>query len=243
MNTPSELTFDILSAYDALWDGIGGQAAMSPAYENRDNWLLRFREGLRGMLARVYTVDRHFAMLREYQEGDGANESNPNWWAVVCEHHAGAIFFGMDSSLECLVYALNALGFARYPAEFRDIRDARELRRIGPGDVWGANARPGFGARFPKVTAAWGGNAALIECIVEYHDVSKHRSAVVQGGDPSGLSIREDPKQPGSMMSSTAHTVESLAMEYRQLIEDILGAAVVDGAALFGYAVEKLPRP
>src|SRR6266851_8980214 len=157
MGQQFELMFrNVLGTYDALWD-LGGKIAMNPAIGDHDNWLLNYRDGLRGMLARLLAVDRHYVLLHEYQEREETAQGNPNEWAVECDYHAGVILFGMDSSLECFIFALNALGFAKAPQAFCDITDQKHLTKIGPKNILGPsdpkdkfNPRPGYQQSFPR---------------------------------------------------------------------------------------------
>lgn len=43
----------------------------------------------------------------------------------------------MDSSIDCMVFALNAIGNCVSPADFRDVRDKEALRAIHLNDVIG----------------------------------------------------------------------------------------------------------
>jgi hypothetical protein len=243
MSQPLELWFtDVPGAVNALWD-LGGIVVMDPTVGDHDNWLLIYRDGLRGMLARIMGVARDFADLNRFQfepvQRDGI-EVNPNQWGVECESRAGAILFGMDSSLECFVFTLNALGFARARDQFCDITDARSLRQIGPANILGGtrdNPRTGYDRYFPRVKALWEQSSDLLARIFEYHDVSKHRCAVATGGSPGVLSLRENPKQPGSFSSSTSHTLQSISHEYRQFMDILLPIAVEDCGAAFGIAM------
>jgi hypothetical protein len=235
----AELNFEqVLGAYNALWD-MGGKVANVML---RSDWLLEYRGGLRGAYSRILTVDRHYSMLHEYQaraEKRGAVE-NPNVWAVECEYHAGAILFGMDSSLECLVYALNAIGFARDATAFRDITDSTALRKIRPDDILGGSMSPALGGYvkyFPTTSALWSDNATMLRTLFNYHDASKHRSAIVQGGSLGDLRIREDPKNPANHASSGAETMQTLAVKYQIFVDDAFVAMLGDIASCFGFSI------
>jgi hypothetical protein len=69
---------------------------------------------------------------------------------------------------------------------FRDITDARALRKISPRDVKEDqhHIRPqsGYSEVFPNVQEHWKSNAELIATIQELHDVSKHRQTIYTGG-------------------------------------------------------------
>lgn len=163
---------------------------------NRGDWFGCFRSGLHGFYARIYSVQIHFFEVH-------------TWIARVrppteTEHHVSTILFGMDSALECFVFALNGLGFALKPSEFLDISDAKALRQISPWNILGGKVRPsltGYSSAFPTLQQYWFGNQKMIQTISEQHDVSKHRAAVFSGGQarldpPSGfyesLGLTED---------------------------------------------------
>jgi len=50
------------------------------------------------------------------------------------EYHLASILFQMDSALECLTFALNAFGWIVMPLGFRDVTDAKALKRIELGE-------------------------------------------------------------------------------------------------------------
>jgi hypothetical protein len=245
MSQPLELLFhNVLGAYNALWE-LGGRLAMDSSVGDHDNWLLAYRSGLRGMLARIMAVDRHYVFLHQYQQQEESVQGNPNEWVLECEYHAGIILFGMDSSLECFVFAMNALGFAKDPKVFCSITDEKALKRIKPQNILGGDAsdkhnpRPGYLRYFPRVVDLWKKNASLLARLFEYHEVTKHRSAVAQGGRLGELRIREKPKQPGRLASSTAYTLQSITHEYQQFMDELLPIALEECAAVFGYTTIK----
>src|SRR5262249_519967 len=104
------------------------------------------------------------------------------------------------------------------------------------------NPRPGYHKHFPRIVALWGKNKSLISTIFEYHDVSKHRLAVAQGGRLGELYITDNPKQPGSLMSSTSYTIQSLSHIYQEFIDELLQVAIEEAAAAFGYTIIKRNR-
>ena len=117
----------------------------------------------------------------------------------------------MDSALECLTFALNALGWVVMPAGFRDVTDVKALKRISPLDILGdATKTPpiapqaGYRAVFPTIQGAWQSEAQLITRVRDLHDVSKHRRTIFEGGQarldpPDGffeaLGLPDDPSR------------------------------------------------
>jgi hypothetical protein len=217
---------------------------MDPRIGDYDNWLLTFRHGLRGMLARIQAVDREYLALHRFQR-EFPKDGNPNEWAIGCESHAAVIFFAMDSAIECLVFALNAIGFVKSKADFCDITDPRALRQISPKNILGGgltdkqNPRPGYQRYFPRLTQHVKANEALLASIFEHHDVSKHRSGIVTGGNIGITYIRDNPKLPGSGASSTTETLESLAHEFQKFLDAALPIAIEEAGLAFGHTYTK----
>jgi len=113
------------------------------------------------------------------------------------EYHLTSILFQMDSAIECLTFALNALGWAVAPSDFRDVTDPKSLRSISPADVvggligaTGTQPQPGFARVFPRIQALWQGQVPLLARIRDLHDVSKHRQTIFVGGK-----ARSDPPE------------------------------------------------
>lgn len=149
------------------------------------DWFGEFRGGLYGFYARLYGVQRHYFEVHA-------------WLPRVriptdTEYHLASILFQMDSALECLIFALNSLGWVVMPAGFRDVTDAKALRRIGPLDILGDATKTiaplaGYQTVFPTIQGAWQNEAQLIAQVRDLHDVSKHRHIIFVGGQ-----ARSDP--------------------------------------------------
>ena len=242
MSQPYELKFTkVVGSYNALWD-LSGQLVMNPKVGDHDNWLFLFRIGLRGMLARLTAVDREYVALHAFQSAFPA-DGNPNEYGLGCESHVGLVLFGMDSTIECLVFAMNAIGFARSPEDFRDIRDPKSLRQVNPYNILGNGKQkpiPGYQKFFPRATAHFTLNEALLFSICEYHDVSKHRSSVATGGAAGSTHLRADPKHTGTT-SSRSDTLESLARDFQEFIDTALPIVLEEIAAVFQYSVTSKP--
>ncbi len=151
------------------------------------DWFGEFRGGLYGFYARLYGVQRHFFEVHA-------------WLPRVriptdTEYHLASILFQMDSALECLIFALNSLGWVVMPDAFRDVTDATALKRISPLDILGdATKTPpipplaGYQTVFPTIQGVWQNEAQLIAQVRDLHDVSKHRRTIFVGGQ-----ARSDP--------------------------------------------------
>lgn len=153
------------------------------------DWFGEFRGGLYGFYARLYGVSFHYAQVHAWIPRPRV--------PTETEYHLAALFFCMDSALECFTFATNALGYAAYAAGFRDVTDERAQRQIKPLDVTGdANRSPsvaplsGYAKIFPGVQQHWQTQSFLISSIRDLHDVSKHRRTIYTGGQ-----ARTDPPE------------------------------------------------
>jgi len=145
------------------------------------DWFGEFRNGLYGFYARLYGVQHHYSEVHA-------------WLPRVripteTEYHLASTLFQMDSALECLTFAVNALGWAAMPSGFRDVTDEGALRRISPLDILGDSTRPtpdrpqpGYASIFPSFQVLWQSQVRLIGQIRDLHDVSKHRRSIFVGG-------------------------------------------------------------
>jgi hypothetical protein len=96
---------------------------------NVTDWFGTFRGGLAGFNSRTYGVETHFRLVHAWLP----KRRGP----LETEYHIASIFFNMGSAIECLTFALNALGFAALPGRFRDVTDDRQLRSVTPWDILG----------------------------------------------------------------------------------------------------------
>ena len=143
-----------------------------------DDWFGEFRGGLYGFYARLSGLANHYKEVHAWlPRPRGPTE---------IEYHLAGLFFCTDSAVECFTFALNALGFSTRRSGFRDITDARALRKISPRDLIGdqheITPHSGYSELFPMVQEHWRSNADLIRTIQELHDVSKHRQTIYTGG-------------------------------------------------------------
>lgn len=181
------------SPFDAL-DQLALLAVQNYNIGAEGKWFNEFRGGLYGFYSRLYGVDLHYADLHAWR---------PRLRLPVdVEYHLTSVFFHMDSAVECLTFALNALGWAVAPNEFRDITNPKQLRAVGPSDVCGDASQPGFATVFPRVQALWQSHTFVLTRTRDLHDVSKHRSAIFVGSrarsDPpdgffESLGVSSDP--------------------------------------------------
>ncbi len=165
--------------WDEQLDRVGLLAHEPQNLGNAENWVFVFRAGVRGLTSRCNGVAWHSELFHSWI---------PPVPLEAREHHIAAMLFCMDSAMECLVFALNALGQAIDKSAFRDISSRQALKGIAPRDVFGAKALSGYGRLFPMFQAEWVKEAELIQQIADNHDVSKHRHSVFHGG-----TLREDP--------------------------------------------------
>lgn len=149
-------------------------------FGNVDRWFLTFRRSYYGFLHRVAGACQSYAALHSIKR-QGQVHTN-------ADTDLGNLFFNMDSSLECLAYAFNALGRGTIRNGFHNITDRRTLRNISPKDLTGnPDSNPaklplsGFSVMLPSVVALWQSMEALLRFLIDTHDVSKHRQAVFSG--------------------------------------------------------------
>ena len=95
---------------------------------NTPNWFGCFRGGLYGFYGRVFGIGEHFRLLHEWLPPRPRLPQDT-------EYHLSSTLFDMDSAVECLTFAFNALGFAALPEGFRDTTEPKSLMRISPKDI------------------------------------------------------------------------------------------------------------
>jgi hypothetical protein len=115
-----DLPFD-LSNYKYL-DQFALLACQSYNLGNSNDWFGNFRGGLYGFYARIYGLITHYKTVHAWL-------SSPRV-PMEIEYHLASIFFSMDSAIECLTFAINALGFAAAPRAFRDVSNEKALKQI-----------------------------------------------------------------------------------------------------------------
>ena len=142
----------------------------------KNDWFGHFRGGLYGHYSRLSGASIHYENIHRWL---------PVPQLQLCEYNLASFFFNAASALECLVYALNALGYAADPALFCDITKASKLKKIAPRNIVGDNRNKplaGYKKYFPLVQREWTRSEALLKKIVDLHEVSKHRTTIYTGG-------------------------------------------------------------
>jgi hypothetical protein len=168
----------------ASLDAFGLLACQAYNLGNNGNWFFSFRAGLKGVRLRTQAWAEHSEALHAWV---------PLQTIEARERHIAGALFCMDSSLECLVFALNALGNAVEVSAFQDVTSRRALSRVSPRNVLGNatdDALPGYPRYFPSFQQRWQRASALISLVCDNHDVSKHRQATFWGG-----TLRDDPPE------------------------------------------------
>ena len=84
-------------------------ARIEQSHGSNGDWRVQFEDGFRGFAARVTTVMESLRLLDEPFLVPN-DRFSPEQWAVDTDRRIGEIFFGMDSALECFVFALNTVG-------------------------------------------------------------------------------------------------------------------------------------
>lgn len=174
------LTFN-LGSYQQL-DEFALLACQDYNYGNHTDWFGSFRGGLYGAFSRIHGIRIHYHAVHAWMPRPRLPSET--------EYHLASLYFNMDSFIECITYALNALGYcASGNQQFWDITSERELRGISPSDILGRpSANPPqqhlaeYDTFFPEVRKYWESEKDLLNIIFEQHDVSKHRETIFVGG-------------------------------------------------------------
>lgn len=178
----SEFTLQFnIDSYHKL-DNFALLASQSYNFGNDTDWFGNFRGGLYGCYARIHGICSHYYAVHAWMP-------RPRL-PTETEYHLASIFFNMDSFIECISFALNALGYcASNKQNFRDITSDRGLKSISPFDILGrTNTNPPqpylseYDTYFPQVRKYWESKKDIIDVIFEQHDVSKHRETIFVGG-------------------------------------------------------------
>lgn len=186
MTEEFELTYDKKPFW--AWDFFVLTACQERNYGNRPNWFFPFRSGLNGFHTRMRAAARNYYLPHAwvpYQR-----------WPSDFEDNVATFFFNADSAIECLTFALNALGHAAFEAEFLSIADEVSLRKISPKILMcprgsdGKTSPVGFSRVYPRTTHLWQSRGDLLRKIFEQHDVSKHRHSI----SVSGTGTRQAPE-------------------------------------------------
>lgn len=166
-----ELAFDIES-FNELDTKIALLACQDYNFGNEGDWFGAFRGWLFWFYSRIGWVKKHYFTVHEWIQAP----KDP-------EYELSAIMFHMDSALECLIYAINALWNCVDKNIFIDIWSEKSLRKICPTNILGNNERwiypiSWYLKYFPLTQEYWKNNIGLIEKLTELHDVSKHRETI-----------------------------------------------------------------
>lgn len=172
-------------------------------YGNEGDWFGAFRGGLYGSYARIHGVFTHYHAVHAWVP-------KPRFPRET-EYHLASAFFNMDSAIECITFALNALGSCAVPTLFRDVTESNAVRRVSPYDILGRGdvnpprqALDGYARLFPSVQKYWRNSEEMLSIVFEQHDVSKHRETILSGGmarlDPppgffESIGVSEDASQ------------------------------------------------
>jgi hypothetical protein len=201
-----------------------------------------YQDGVRGMLARIMAVERNYQTMNQcLQHLTPEEREDPELFFLECEYYAGIILFGMGSSIECFVFAMNAIGFAKSTDDFLDITTPNGLRDISPLNIIGGgpdrigNPQSGYHEYFPRVQALWNNinNKQHLSAIFDYHNTTKHRSSVALGGGPYQLCLIQNPKEPGNNTGPNPLTLQKLTQNYHDFIDQTLTIALEEASGLY----------
>ena len=75
---------------------------------------------------------------------------------------------------------------------------------------------------------------------MEFHDVSKHRSCIVQASSLGHHGLPDQPKMPGSLFRPATRTVENIANEFHTFGETLLIEVVEELSCVFSITVNRI---
>lgn len=199
---------------DKFWklDKHGLSMGQASNYKKTSDWFFPFRGGLNGFHARMAGAEHHYNLMHGWVPQPRSVKET--------EYHLASLFFHLDSAIECLVFTMNAIGYAVQEDGFHNINDDKFLRRISPSNILGrpqsrSGQLKGYLTIFPRTTALWASHIDMLNIIFEQHDVSKHRHIIYLGG-----SSRNDP--PSGFWDSL-EIPEEYRPEFAPVREVILG--------------------
>jgi hypothetical protein len=166
-------------------------------------WFFNFRRAMSGFAQRLHGIQVHYNALHSWYP--------PRIVMNDADYHLANCLFNMDSALECLVFGLNALGNGKNVSQFLDITNPVSLKQIKPVNIVGKAPCQGYATYFPSLQQHWNQSIGLIEAIIEYHDVTKHRHAIAGSGQ-----LRTDP--PPGFFSDIPEPHRFLLTPYAELI-------------------------
>jgi len=177
------------------------------------NWLAYYKRAMDGFKAIIYGLKGHYNCLQSMsniihdilKEGSLTEDE-----LIKLDHHVSDILFNLDSAIECMVFALNAIGYGIMDTNgFLSIEDDKKLREIGPHNVFNITNKFSYQKYFPALVKYWlevseiRGYVTpkkLWKSIRDQHDVSKHRSRIYHShmGSKNEIDIILDvnPKEP-----------------------------------------------
>lgn len=190
MSNDYTLEFD-LTSYNTL-EAFGRVANKKENLGDKGEWLTEFLWGMDGLRARLLGVQIHYYQIHSWELIESLVLATTSYSALessiyqMTEYHFSTILFNMDSAIECLIFTLNALGYAANPDKFKNVTDKNELSQIALWNVFGRRNEielvKGYNKYFPTFKKYWIQNRNLLDKISEQHDVSKHRSTIFEGG-------------------------------------------------------------
>jgi len=177
-------------------------------FGDKGYWITNFGRAIDGIIARIFGLKNHFDCLQSIRNENILGRRSYNF--IELDHHLSDILFNLDSSIECLVFALNAFGYGVIDSNlFISIEDAQKLRQIKPDNIFNEKYNAHYKKFFPNLMNYWLETPRykyivtpkqLWESIRDNHDVSKHRSRLchmVTGSDnETDILLDKYPKKP-----------------------------------------------
>lgn len=173
-------------------------------FGNRGYWSTYCERAMNGIRARIFGLKHHHAKLQSI-----CNQIEPLNF-IELDHHLSDIFYNLDSTIECFVFALNAIGYGVMDYNlFISIEDDKKLRTIKPDNIFSITNNSHYHKYFPSIFNYWLEDSQdkfdvtpkkLWESIRDQHDVSKHRShtckMVHRFGNEIDILLNTKPKKP-----------------------------------------------
>lgn len=226
------MSYDITFDTDEWADHIQRMSTLVHSDTNPEAGQLVVR-GVGGVVARLWGVREHYYRLHEWVPGEYG-------LPPVIDYHMSSLFFHMDSALECFAFALNALGCQIWPEDFWKLT---ELASVTPKKI--IKAERGYAKYFGSVVKFWQDESEMLTAVMDYHDVSKHRTTIFQGGQmrldaPPGFyrpgmppaekllldpTPKASPSQKRPEEAASWRSLETLVLDYRVFVNETLRLA------------------
>lgn len=175
-------------------------------FGNRGQWIIYFGRAINGINARIFALKDHYANLQLI-----CKQMEFPLDFIELDYHLSDIFYNLDSTIECFVFGLNAIGYGIMDSKlFISIEDEKKLKKIKPDNIFIVGKNSHYQKYFTSIFNYWLEDSQdkfvvtpkkLWESIRDQHDVFKHRSShtckMVQTlGNETDIPLTTKPKKP-----------------------------------------------